>query len=208
MGDELDDPDIKTMKATIPLFPLNTVLFPGGVLPLRVFEPRYLDMVSSCLRTDTGIGVVLIKEGSEVGNAARPYDVGTLTSICYWNKRKDGLLGVTLRGEQRFKLISQTVEPNQLIMAEVEMLPDEVESPVDEEYQHLVDLLQEIIGQLEPPYTTMPTHYENANWVSARLVELLPLELARKQRLLQVENPLERLYELSTSLHEKKYIQK
>lgn len=196
------------MNATIPLFPLNTVLFPGGVLPLRIFEPRYLDMVSNCLRTETGIGVILIKEGSEVGNAARPHDVGTMTSICYWNKRKDGLLGVTLRGEKRFKVVSQTVEPSQLIMAEVELLPDEVESPVVEEYQHLVGLLQEIIGQLEPPYTTMPTHYDNANWVSARLVELLPLELSNKQRLLQMENPLERLAELSTSLQQKRYIQR
>ncbi len=196
------------MNATIPLFPLNTVLFPGGVLPLRIFEPRYLDMVSNCLRTETGIGVVLIKEGSEVGNAARPYEVGTMTSICYWNKRKDGLLGVTLRGEKRFKIISQSVEPSQLIMAEVELLPDEIESPVLEEYQHLVNMLQEIIGQLEPPYSTMPVHYDNANWVSARLVELLPLELSNKQRFLQMENPLERLAELSTSLQQKKYIQK
>ena len=196
------------MNATIPLFPLNTVLFPGGVLPLRIFEPRYLDMVSNCLRTETGIGVVLIKEGSEVGNAARPYEIGTMTSICYWNKRKDGLLGVTLRGEKRFKIISQSVEPSQLIMAEVELLPDEIESPVLEEYQHLVNMLQEIIGQLEPPYSTMPVHYDNANWVSARLVELLPLELSNKQRFLQMENPLERLAELSTCLQQKKYIQK
>jgi len=196
------------MTTTIPLFPLNTVLFPGGVLPLRVFEPRYLDMVSNCLRTDTGIGVILIKEGSEVGNAARPYEMGTMTSICYWNKRKDGLLGVTLKGEKRFRILSQTVEPNQLVVAEVEILPDEAESPVEDEYQHMVSLLQDIIGQLEPPYSTMATHYDNANWVSARLVELLPLELSLKQRLLQTENPLERLAELSTSLVQKKSNQK
>ncbi len=175
---------------------------------MRIFEPRYLDMVSNCLRTDTGIGVILIKEGSEVGNAARPHDIGTMTSICYWNKRKDGLLGVTLKGEKRFRILSQTVEPNQLVMAKVEILPDEVESPVEVEYQHLVSLLQDIIGQLEPPYSTMPTQYDNANWVSARLVELLPLELSLKQRLLQTENPLERLAELSASLVQKRSNQK
>ncbi|MDH5446179.1 MAG: LON peptidase substrate-binding domain-containing protein [Gammaproteobacteria bacterium] len=196
------------MNATIPLFPLNTVLFPGGVLPLRIFEPRYLDMVSNCLRTETAIGVILIKEGSEVGNAARPYEVGTMTSICYWNKRKDGLLGVTLRGEKRFRILSQTVEPNQLIMAEVEILPDEAENPVEAEYQHLVNLLQDIIGQLDPPYSTMPTQFENANWVSARLVELLPLELSLKQHLLQTENPIERMLEISANLNQKKYNQK
>lgn len=196
------------MNVTIPLFPLNTVLFPGGVLPLRVFEPRYLDMVSNCLRTETGIGVILIKEGSEVGRAAQPHEMGTMASICYWNKRSDGLLGVTLKGEQRFKTLSQTVEPNQLIIAEVELLPAAAEIPVLDEYRHLVDLLQQIINQLEPPYTTMPTHYDDAGWVSARLVELLPLQLDKKQWLLEVEDPLERLTELNARVQEKKYIQK
>lgn len=196
------------MTVTIPLFPLNTVLFPGGVLPLRIFEPRYLDMVSKCLRTETGIGVILIKEGSEVGDAAEPHDLGTMTSICYWTKRKDGLLGVTLKGEQRFRIISHSVEANQLITAEVELLPAEAETQVLGEYQHLVELLRQIIDQLEPPYTTMPTHYDDAGWVSARLVEILPLQLSEKQWFLQVEDPLERLAELSVRLQEKKYIQK
>ncbi len=196
------------MTITIPLFPLNTVLFPGGVLPLRLFEPRYLDMVSNCLRNETGIGVVLIKEGSEVGNAARPHDIGTMTSICYWNKRPDGLLGITLKGEQRFRVVSQTVEPSQLLVAEVELLADAPPMPVHSEYQHMTDLLQQIINQLEPPYTTMETHYDDAGWVSGRLVELLPLQLSEKQWFLQVEDPLERLAELSVSLQEKKYIQK
>lgn len=195
------------MNVTIPLFPLNTVLFPGGVLPLRVFEPRYLDMVSNCLRTGTGIGVTLIKEGSEVGHAARPHDIGTVTSICYWNQRKDGLLGVTLKGEQRFQIVSQTVGPNQLILAEVNLLPLEPPTPLVDDYQHLVELLKQIIGQLEPPYSTMPTHYEDACWVSARLVELLPLQLSEKQWFLQEEDPLVRLAELSNSLRQKKYIQ-
>lgn len=196
------------MTVTIPLFPLNTVLFPGGVLPLRIFEPRYLDMVSNCLRTETGIGVILIKEGSEVGHAAKTHEIGTMASICYWNKRNDGLLGVTLRGERRFRIISQSVEPSQLLVAEVELLPDAAETPVLAEYRHMVDLLRQIINQLEPPYTTMPTHYDDADWVSARLVELLSLQLSEKQWFLQLDDPLERLVELSSRLHEKKYIQK
>ena len=73
------------MKMTIPLFPLNTVLFPQGVLPLRIFEPRYLDMISDCLKNNTGIGVVLIREGKEVGSAASTYDVGTMSEIHYWH---------------------------------------------------------------------------------------------------------------------------
>ena len=81
------------MVMQVPLFPLNTVMFPGGVLPLRIFEPRYLDMVSDCMRGDVPIGVVLIRDGLEVGRAAQTYDVGTLGVISYWNRRSDGLLG-------------------------------------------------------------------------------------------------------------------
>jgi len=194
------------MTLTVPLFPLNTVLFPGGVLPLRIFEPRYLDMVSNCLRTDTRIGVILIKDGSEVGEAADVHDIGTLTTISYWNKRNDGLLGITLKGETRFQVISLAVESNQLIMAEVEVLPVEHEVDIRTEFQHMVDLLKQIIAQLDPPYTTMPTHYDDAGWVSSRLVELLPLKLNEKQALLQLADPEQRLSELQQRMQDKMFV--
>ncbi|MEJ2142552.1 MAG: LON peptidase substrate-binding domain-containing protein [Gammaproteobacteria bacterium] len=180
------------MPITVPLFPLHTVLFPDGVLPLRIFEPRYLDMVSDCLRHDTGIGVVLIKEGTETGKAADSYDTGTLSGISYWHKRADGILGVTLKGKQRFRILSRTVQKNQLVMAEVEMLPEIKTSELPAGYEHLVLLLQQIISQLEPPFTTMDTRYDCAEWVGARLVELLPLQLKDKQALLKMDDCLQR----------------
>lgn len=180
------------MSITVPLFPLNTVLFPGGVLPLRIFEPRYLDMVSDCLKNETGIGVVLIKEGAETGKAADSYDTGTLSSISYWHKRSDGILGVTLKGEQRFRVLSSTVQKNQLVLAEVELLPELKTTELPSGYEHLVLLLQQIISQLDPPYTTMATRYDCAEWVGARLVELLPLKLKDKQELLAMDDCLER----------------
>ena len=189
------------MSLTIPLFPLNTVLFPGGVLPLRVFEPRYLDMVSECLKTDSGIGVVLIRNGREVGEIADTYDIGTLSNIRYWHKRPDGLLGVTLQGEQRFRIISTDIRPNQLIMAEVEMLAEPPFIPVTESHHQLVDMLKQIINQLEPPYTTLTPAYENASWVSARLVELLPIDMADKQKLLTTDDAEQRLDAITTMLH-------
>lgn len=188
------------MTLSIPLFPLNTVLFPGGVLPLRIFEPRYLDMVSECLKTDSGIGVVLIRNGQEVGELADTYEVGTLTHIRYWHKRSDGLLGVTLQGEQRFRILSTEVRPNQLLIAEVELLPEPPFVPVTAIHQQLVDLLKQIINQLEPPYTTLTPAYENASWVSARLVELLPFDLLDKQRLLMSEDAGQRLDTITTML--------
>lgn len=189
------------MTLSIPLFPLNTVLFPGGVLPLRIFEPRYLDMVSDCLKTDSGIGVVLIRIGQEVGEPADTYEVGTLTHIRYWHKRPDGLLGVTLQGEQRFRILSTEIRSDRLQVAEVELLPDAPFIPVTTAHQQLVDLLKQIINQLEPPYTTMTPEYENASWVSARLVELLPFDLHDKQKLLMNEDAAKRLDAITSMLH-------
>ena len=188
------------MSITVPLFPLNTVLFPGGVLPLRIFEPRYLDMVSDCLKSDTGIGVVLIKDGAETGKAADTYDTGTLSGISYWHKRPDGILGVTLKGDQRFRILSTTVQKNQLLVAEVELLPELKTTELPGSYEHLVLLLQQIISQLDPPFTTMETKYDCAEWVGARLVELLPLPLQDKQELLSINDCLERFAKIEDLL--------
>ncbi|MCW8919810.1 MAG: LON peptidase substrate-binding domain-containing protein [Gammaproteobacteria bacterium] len=180
-------------RLTLPIFPLHSVLFPGGPLALRIFEPRYLDMVSRCLKEERGFGVCLIKKGSEVGPAAEVYSVGTLGQITYWYRRADGLLGVTLLGKQRFRILEQRVEPNQLLVAEVELLPNAPSLPVPDSYQGLVAMLQRIMGELDHPYINLPRQYEDAGWVGARLVELLPLAHSHKQRLLQEEEPLRRL---------------
>ena len=184
------------MTTTIPLFPLNTVLFPGGVLPLRIFEPRYLDMVSQCLRDDTPIGVILIRDGHETGKAALTQEVGTLSIISYWNRRPDGLLGITLKGTQRFRVISHQVQPNQLVTAEVEPLAECKPVPVNNTYQAMSDLLSKIIAQLDPPYSTMPTHYDDLEWVTARLCELLPIPLPYKQELLEYDDIIHRIEQL------------
>ena len=191
------------MSQSIPLFPLKTVLFPRGCLPLRIFEPRYLDMISRCMKTGQGIGVVLIREGSEVGDAARTYDTGTLSEISYWHRRADGLLGVTLSGRQRFRIVSQKVQQDQLLLAEVELLPDTESLPLAANYQPMAELLEKIITQLEPPFSTMPVRYEDADWVSARLVELLPLPLETKQQLFEQMDVEQRLRMLDRLLAEK-----
>lgn len=174
-------------------------MFPNGVLPLRIFEPRYLDMVCDCLRNNTEIGVVLIQDGNEVGDAAHTYRVGTLSSISYWNRRSDGLLGITLKGSRRFRILDAEVQSNQLITADVELLTEIYPVEMTSKYQGLASLLRKIITQLEPPYTTMPAHYDDLEWISARLVELLPMPLDYKQELLEVDDifiRIEQLYSL------------
>ena len=180
-------------RLTIPLFPLHAVVFPGGPLALRIFEPRYLDMISRSLRDDQPFGICLIEDGAEVGSAARTFDIGTLVRITYWHRRRDGLLGVTVRGERRFRVLSQQTRPDQLIMAEVELLADDPARAVPDAYSSLVELLRRILEQLEHPYRNLPRQYGDAGWVSARLVELLPVELLQKQRLLQMDDPIRRL---------------
>ncbi len=184
-------------RQMLPIFPLHSVLLPGGPLALRIFEPRYLDMVCRCLRDESGFGVALIREGEEVGPAAEVYGVGTLVGICYWEQRKDGLLGITIKGEQRFRIHHSEVQENQLRVAEVEMLPEEGALPLPGEYHHMAAMLQRILDDLSHPYITLPRNYGDAAWVAGRLIELLPLELALKQRLLQMDGAIQRLEMIS-----------
>lgn len=162
-------------------------------MALRIFEPRYLDMVCRCLRDESGFGVALIRDGQEVGPAAEVYGVGTLVGISYWEQRKDGFLGITVRGERRFRILDSTVQDNQLRIAEVELLAEEEPLPLPGEYRHMASMLQRIFDDLSHPYITLPRHYDDAAWVAGRLVELLPLKLALKQRLLQMDGPMQRL---------------
>lgn len=178
---------------TIPLFPLHSVLFPGGPLALRIFESRYLDMVSRCLRDESGFGVVLIREGREVGEVPKFYEIGTYGYIRYWEQRKDGLLGITVTGEKRFRIVKTSVQRDQLILAEVIMLPPAPSRPLPKPYAPLAKQLQRILDELSHPYLTLVRRYEDAEWVAGRLAELLPIELVLKQRLLQEADPLVRL---------------
>lgn len=176
----------------IPLFPLNTVLFPGGPLPLRIFETRYIDMISNCLQKDAPFGVLLIREGNETGNAST-FDVGTLARIIDWYQGSDGLLGITAVGQQRFRLLSAERQPDGLNVGNVELLPDESALPLDEDFRGLADILQGVLDDLGRLYESMERRYDDAGWVTYRFVEILPLELEQKQYCLEAADPQERL---------------
>ncbi len=184
----------------IPLFPLHTVLFPDGPLPLRIFEPRYLDMISQCLKQGCEFGVVLITEGEETGKAATTSDMGTLARIHDWHMRHDRLLGITCVGTRRFRILSQRVEQNQLIRARVQILQPCRQAPLPEEYWFLTDLVREIIERMGHYYAELPTRYDDAGWLSFRLAELLPLRLSQKQYFLQLDDPVQRLERLAATL--------
>ena len=185
---------------SLPLFPLHTVLFPGGVLPLRVFERRYLDLISDCLRNNRGFGVCLISAGHEVGAAAEAYQVGTFATIHDWDKTPEGLLTVTVRGERRFRILHREVRPDQLSVAQIEWIDDVPECELPLEYAPLARLLDHLLDDLEPPFKTMPRALDNCAWVGARLIELLPLDPLEKQALLELNDPQLRLATVAARL--------
>ncbi len=180
------------MIVQVPLFPLNTVLFPGGPLPLRIFETRYLDMISNCLKADSPFGVVLIREGSETG-AAATHDIGTLARIVDWYQGSDGLLGVTAIGGQRFRLLSSRRQADGLNVGDIELLPDEAPLPLPQEYRAMPEILAGVLDDLGLLYESLERHMDDAAWVTSRFVEILPLDLEQKQRCLEDSDPQERL---------------
>jgi uncharacterized protein len=177
----------------IPLFPLSTVVFPGGVLPLRIFETRYLDMIRECLRERKGFGVCAIRSGHEVGRAASCYSVGTLAAIEDFGRSEDGLLAIVAHGERRFRILHRRVEPNQLQRASVAWLDDSDDVPLPTQHRAMADFLAQLLQRAGTPYSGMPARFDSSAWVAGRLAELLPFALADKQRLLEMDAPLDRL---------------
>ncbi len=195
---------MSTTDKTIPLFPLHTVLFPGGALPLRIFEPRYLDLISHCMKDNSNFGVCLIQDGAEAGAAARTYDVGTLVDISYFHMRDDGLLGITIQGLERFHINKLQVRENQLIIADTTPIANEEHIALPGTYRHMAVMLRAMIQQMGYPYARLPENYDDAFWVGARLTELLPLPLTQKQYFLQLDDPMQRLEYLSQLITELK----
>jgi Lon protease-like protein len=178
--------------SVLPLFPLRTVLFPDGPLPLRVFESRYLDMVSRCVKEESQFGVVLILAGSEIGEA-ETVAVGTGARISDWYQGSDGILGVTAVGTQRFRLRTCTQQPDGLYVGEIDTLDPEPRCNLPEEYRSMAALLEAIIDDLGRLYEPLDKHYADATWVGYRFAEILPLSLEQKQHCLELNDPVERL---------------
>ena len=184
----------------IPLFPLGNVLFIGGRLPLQIFEPRYLDLVGRCMKTDTGFGVVLIREGSDAhqpgAGAPSLFNIGTYARIVDFNSLANGMLGITCAGGEKFRIHRSWEAADHLVMAEVEFLPQEPAAAVGEEFRPLVDTLRVLVKHPMIQQLALDVDYDDARSVGWRLAELLPMEPETKQSLLQIHLPRERLVEI------------
>ncbi len=179
--------------AQLPLFPLQTVLLPGGPLQLQVFEPRYLDMVGRCMRTGTPFGVVRILEGSEAGAVSDIAATGTSARIIDFHTLSNGLLGLLCLGERVFRLESRQEQPDRLVVGQVSWLPQLPIAAVPPRFASLVTALREVLPQLPPAYAHIPRNFADAEWVSYRLLELMPLSSQQRQHSLENHDPLQRL---------------
>ncbi|MGL1832005.1 LON peptidase substrate-binding domain-containing protein [Rhodocyclaceae bacterium SMB388] len=175
------------------IFPLQTVLFPGGVLPLRIFEARYMDMTTQCLRDDTVFGVNLIADGAEVGLPAQPHPVGVSARITTWDMAQPGLLQVVTVGERRFRILRTELGANRLLMADVQWLAEPPVVALPEGFSALVSLLRAIIDDVGDAHFPEPHHLDDAGWVGMRLAGVLPMSLTARQHLLELDDPIARL---------------
>ena len=161
-------------------------------MPLRIFESRYIDMVSTCMKSDTPFGVLLIKDGDEAG-LATTYELGTLAKITDFYQGSDGVLGVTALGQQRFRLLSSDRQPDGLNIGEVELLEAEAAIPLPYEYRQLPDMLANVLDDLGLLYETESRRYDDAVWVTYRFLEILPVDLEQKQLSLESNDTKARL---------------
>ena len=183
----------------LPLFPLQTVLCPEGRLALRVFEPRYLDMVARCLRGDNRFGVIAIREGAEVASTTTTYDVGTSAAIVDWQQESGGLLEIVAAGRTPFRLRATRREPDGLYVADVDWFEAAPPQPLPAQHAPLATLLARLLESL-PLYRGVEPALDDAVWVSSRLIELLPVGLELKQSLLETEDASQRLERIAAAL--------
>lgn len=201
----------------LPLFPLNAVLFPQGVLPLKVFEARYTDMVRDCMKNDAPFGVVLIKAGAEVGAVAEPETVGTLAYIKEWDMENLGVLLLRTEGGARFRIVETRVLDDKRLEARVDMLPDDDLPPVSDAHLSCARALKIVMDEInargraeqgsdfDSPFAA-PARLDDAGWVANRWCEILPIPLKARQKLLELDDAGSRLSVIHQYLQQHKII--
>ena len=178
-------------RENLPIFPLRTILFPDSKLPLRIFEPRYIDMVSRSMREDSEFGIILSRESTDP-KMFETYDTGTLAKIIDWDQGGDGLLGITTLGTQKFRLKELNKQEDGLNIGSIERIEKEGDYKPLKEFTHLVELLQAILDDVNI-YDDNEKRFDSASWISYRFAEILPLRLEDKQKCLEIDDPIIRL---------------
>jgi hypothetical protein len=199
----LATPSTQKTNGWIPLFPLNAVLFPNGILPLKVFETRYIDMIKECMKQEMPFGVVLIKSGQEVGAPAEPEDVGCMAHIIQWDMDL-GILMLRTQGGERFRILATRVSTDNRLEARIEMFAEDESSTISDAHVNCAKALKMVTDDIhakgraelgdafESPFAS-PLQFDNAGWVANRWCEILPIPLKARQKLLELDNAQTRL---------------
>lgn len=188
----------------LPLFPLKAVLFPDGVLPLKVFETRYVDMIRACMKSNALFGVILIRSGQEVGAVAEPEPVGCLAKIIDWDMQELGMMMLRVQGGLRFRILETRVQPNKVLEARTVLIPADREIPVSDIHVRCAKALKIVVENIEnrgrkeqgasfvSPFS-QPIQLESASWVANRWCEILPIPLKARQKLMELDDAQSRL---------------
>ena len=182
------------------LFPVNSVLFPDGVVRLKVFEARYIDLVSRCLKNEQPFGMCLIHQGAEVGEAAEPCKVGTLAHITDWDMPQQGVFNITVRGGRRFRVIDYVIGSDQSIRSRVSLLDELPRQKITEDFQESVTILQKMLHRAGREYSASSQRMCDVDWVANRLAEMLPVDNIDRQSLLEQDDALLRLQAINDVL--------
>lgn len=205
MNSSLTPPFRASADGWLPLFPLHGVLFPDGVLPLKVFEARYIDMVRDCMRRDAPFGVVLIRSGQETGKAAEPEEVGCLAYITEWDMPQAGVLLLRTRGGERFRILETRRLDNELLEGRVELIAADRPAPaVSDAHVSCARALKTVSdailargraeqGDAFVSPIAAPMQFDQSGWVANRWSEILPIPLKARQKLLELEDAQSRL---------------
>lgn len=181
----------------LPIFPLGTVLFPGGRLPLRIFEQRYVEMTKACLRDGSGFGISLIKAGFEVGVPAVPHDLGCMARIVEWDVPSPGLFNLMTEGVVLYRILQRSRRKDGLIIGRVQLIEPPDPTPLPDRHKPMALLLKQLLQKLRTQPAPDERRFEDAAWVGYRVAELLPITPERRQSLLEITTPLELLDALS-----------
>ena len=184
-------------KNQIPMFPLKSIVLPGGLFPLRIFERRYINMVKNCLKNETGFCITLVRAESDNGYITNVYNYGCYVKIVDWNQLEDGLLGITVEGIKKIHVLECNLNEDNLLQGSIEDIEVEKEYMVPQKYLSLSKFYKKIYPNIKDFISFKKERYADATWVSFRLTECLPLDSSTKNKLIALDNAFDRLDKLN-----------
>ena len=184
-------------KNQIPMFPLKSIVLPGGLFPLRIFERRYINMVKNCLKNETGFCITLVRAESDNGYITNIYNYGCYVKIIDWNQLEDGLLGITVEGIKKVHVLESSLDEDNLLQGSIEDIEVEKEYMLPQKYLSLSKFYKKIYPNIKDFISFKKERYADATWVSYRLTECLPLDSSTKNKLIALDNAFDRLDKLN-----------